>query len=353
MGIKEILQDNKVALPPDFDERLNLVILGLRKDPKFEGALQDFKGKTGGALKLPSSITSKADAVFDKTSSAVSEIKSAPSIDSEDWLGPNIINFMDVITSPAARGLLKGLFMVVFFVSYLESIPVFGNILSSALDVMVAANKMITKAIQKNLPPLVGLIPIPYASLIGIILAAMYGAFVWPLIAMVAFSRQDFTAAIESFIRAIPPPFGDTIADSFLETNRMVARINAKRVKLVNDITDALLMIADLVEDVSSRVNSGLEKVGSNVSAVTSGVGSAAEKIGKFSDRIMEAADVSLPRREATPAPSLPKIPTQAISKIPRAEFEPTPVGQGRKPLTTKRRSKHKWQTKRTRSVKR
>jgi len=319
MGIKDVLESNNVPLPPDFDERLDLVVLGLRKDPKFEDALKKFKAKTGGAFKLPSTPT----------------MKGMPSINNEDWLGPNIINFMDVITSPAARGLLKGLFMVIFFVSYLESIPVFGNILSAALDIMVAANKTITKAVQKNLPPLIGLIPVPYASLIGLILAAMYGAFVWPMVAMVAFSRQDFTSAIVSFIRAVPPPFGDTLADSFLEGNRMIARINAKRVKLVNDITDGLLIVTDLVESVSSRIQSGVDKVNSNVSAVTATVGNAAEKIGTLSNRIIEAADVALPR------------------KNPRAEFEPTPVGKGRKQLTTKRRSKYKWPTRRTRSARR
>ena len=58
MGIKDVLESNSVPLPPDFDERLNLVILGLRKDPKFEDALKSFKKKTGGALKLPANLPS-------------------------------------------------------------------------------------------------------------------------------------------------------------------------------------------------------------------------------------------------------------------------------------------------------
>jgi hypothetical protein len=198
--------------------------------------------------------------------------------------------------------------------------------------------------------------------LIGLILAAIYGAFVWPMIAMVAFSRKDFTSAIESFIRAIPPPFGDTIADSFLEANRMIARMNANRVKLVNDITGALLMIADLIDAASARINSGIERVNSNVNAVKSTVTSATDKISTLSNRIVEAADAALPGKkmpraeEPTPEPRKPRAefePTPEPRK-PRAEFEPTPVGKGRKRLTTKRRSKHnKWPTKRTRSARR
>ena len=360
--IKQVLEDNKVPLPPDFDERLNLLVMGLRRDPKFETALSEFKRAPsaphqGGATfpSIPKLPLKSADTAFEKVSALPSEIPAeapaatqAPKVDSEDWLGPNIVSFLDVVTSPAARGMLKGLFMVIFFVSYLESIPVFGSILAAGLDLVIAGNKMITKTIQKNLPPLIGLIPLPYSSLVGLILAAMYGAFVWPIVAMVAFSRQDFAVAIESFIRSIPPPFGDTIADNFMELNRMAARINAKRVKVVNDITNALLMISDLVSQVTTRIQTGIDKVNSGVSNAAAAVGSAGEKIATLSNRIVEAADVTLPRATPTASTPVPLIPPPA----------PTPVGQGRKRLTTKRRSKHKWSrssshlSRRTRSAK-
>jgi hypothetical protein len=76
-------------------------------------------------------------------------------------------------------------------------------------------------------------------------MAALFGFIVWPMIAIVSLSRQDFTAAVESFIRVVPPPFGDTIADLFLEGNRAVARLNQKRIALANDISKAFETISN------------------------------------------------------------------------------------------------------------
>ena len=292
MGLKDILATHNVPLPPDFDKRYDLVLKCLRKDPNCDAELRQYRGGfqtvTGGAS-LPTGMPKNIG---------------LPNIDSEDWMGPNIRLFLDTVTSPAARGMLKLLFMVIFFVSYLEAIPVLGNLLSVALDVMVAGSKSITKVIQTNIPPMFGLLPIPYASMVGLIASAMFGAIVWPIIAMVALSRQDFAAAMESYLRVIPPPFGSTIADNFMEANRMIARINVKRVKLATDIANGLGMVMDVINDVSDKVNAGLEKANAGVSHVKESVGDVTNKIGDFSDRIMQAADNSLPRSGTAPKPA-------------------------------------------------
>jgi hypothetical protein len=206
--------------------------------------------------------------------------------DSEDWLGPRVRWFMDAITTPFARVMLRGLFMIIFFVSYLEKLPAFGNILGAALDLMVAGAEIVTKTIQRTLPPIVGLIPLPYANLFGMMLAGLFGAIVWPLVAMISFSRQDFAVAVESFMRAIPPPFGDTIADIFTDGNRMVAKLDSRRRKLADDIVIALGTVANAVEDVYTRVNTGVEKVKGKVEEVK-GIQS---NISDLSSKIKEAA---------------------------------------------------------------
>ena len=281
MGLKDILEANKVPLPSDFDERFNLVMMGLRKDPKFDEELRKFKEQTGG-LKLSkmtdrfkSGINSVRDNIQSRVTSVTDKIPATPDtsssyappmeLDSEDWMGPRIRWFLGAVTSPYARVMLRSLFMVIFFVSYLESIPVFGNILSVGLDVMVTGGKIITKSIQKQVPFLMGLLPLPYAGLVGLIMAAIYGAMVWPIIAMVSFSRQEFTVAMESFLRAIPPPAGDMIADLFLESNRFVAKMELKRQKLADSIITAIGTVANLIEDVSNRMSNGVSKV-TNVS---------------------------------------------------------------------------------------
>jgi hypothetical protein len=278
MGLKEVLESRNIPLPSDFDDRLHVVMLGLKNDPQFKSELASFKAKTrGGAYGMPSGLPTQVN---------------LPKLDSEDWMGPKIITFLDLITSPEARGMLKALFMVIFFVSYLESIPVFGNILSVGLDIMVAGGKAITKSIQSSLPATMGLLPIPFSSIIGLMMAAVFGAIVWPLIAMVAFSRQDFAAAIESYIRVIPPPFGSIIADNFMELNRMLAKIDVKRQKLAYDITSALLMVADVIESVSSQVNENIQKVTNNVSEIQNGVSG---KIGQFSNTLKNVANAPMP----------------------------------------------------------
>jgi len=184
MGLRDALERHNVPIPADFDERLDIIVSGLKRKPDYKKKLEAFKRQKGGA-----------DPV-------------APPLkrDPEDWLGPRMRWFLVAVTSPYGRTILEGLFMVVFFLSYLESIPVFGSILSAALDLVLAGGKVLVKTVQNALPPAIGMIPLPYTSLAGIVIAAVFGMIVWPIIAIISFSRQDFVSAIESYIRIIPPP---------------------------------------------------------------------------------------------------------------------------------------------------
>ena len=333
MGLKDVLKQNKVPLPPDFDERMEIVVAALRRSPSYESKMKAFKRKQKGG----------------KTNN------------SEDWLGPQVVNFLDVITSPAARGMLRGLFAVIFFISYLEKIPIFGNILSAVLDLMIMGAKMITKTIQKNLPPVIGLIPIPFASLFGIMLAALFGSIVWPIIAMVSLSRQDFTAAVESYIRVIPPPFGDTIADLFLEGNRAVARLNQKRVALANDISKAFEVISNSFGDVAQ----GATKLGEKTKEV------AKEGVREVKEIINEPATptqtpVPTPTETTTPGTPAPE-PTPEATPSDSTKPEPEPESTTPEPTTKpesstqtagrrhrfsrRPRRKHKWRTQKQRRI--
>ena len=288
MGLKDILEANKVPLPSDFDDRFKLVMMGLRKDPKFDEELRKFKEQTGGIKlskmkdKFKSGLDSVRNDIQSRVSSVTDKIPATPNtsmslappmeLDSEDWMGPRIRWFLGAVTSPYARVMLRSLFMVIFFVSYLESIPIFGNILSVGLDVMVTGGKIITKSVQKQIPFVMGLLPLPYAGLVGLMMAAIYGAMVWPIIAMVSFSRQEFTVAMESFLRAIPPPAGDMIADLFLESNRFVAKMELKRQKLADSIITAIGTVANIIENVSSRTTSQVANISQMKDRLVNGV---------------------------------------------------------------------------------
>jgi hypothetical protein len=248
MGLRDTLEKHKIPIPEDFDERLDIIVSGLKRKSSYKQKLEKFKkhrptsgphGSRGGAEPPPV----------------------APPItpDSEDYLGPRLRWFLTAVTSPYARTMLQGIFMVVFFVSYLEKIPIFGSILSASLDVILAGGKTLVKSVQSILPAAIGVIPLPYASMVGIAMAALFGFTVWPIFAIISLSRQDFVAAIESYIRMIPPPIGDMLANTFLEGNRAVAKIDEKRIKLGNDISNGLNKISELANTVSSSMKEGFD----------------------------------------------------------------------------------------------
>ena len=137
---------------------------------------------------------------------------------------------------------------------------------------MVSGGKALIKAVQKMIPVIFGIIPLPFMSFIGIGMAAVFGLLVWPIVGLLSFTRQDFAAAIESFIRVIPPPIGDTLADVFMEANRAVARIDQKRVKLSEDIAKGIEMISKLTSGMSGKIKEGASSLASATRAAGTGI---------------------------------------------------------------------------------
>jgi hypothetical protein len=305
MGLKDILKQHNIPIPNDFDERLDVIISGLKKKPDFHDKLRKFKQTRGGA---------EPEAV-------------APPIvpDSEDYLGPRLRWFLKAVTSPYARTILEGIFMVVFFLSYLERVPIFGSILSASLDVILAGGKIMVKSVQSILPAAIGVIPLPYMSMVGISMAALFGFTVWPIFAIVSLSRQDFMAAIESYIRMIPPPIGDMLANTFLEGNRAVAKIDEKRIKLGNDISNGLNQISQLATTVSSTMKDGFASLAEQTRAAASAMPAM-------------PAMPTVPKIPAMPAmPTAPKMPAVPVA----------PVSTGGFHRRTRRKA---WRTRRTRT---
>ena len=295
------LEEHGVPLPQDFDERMRLLELGLRGNPEFDDELKKFKGDQKGG-----------QAPFFKP-------------DPDDFLGPQLRWFVDAMGSPYAQMALKTVFAFIFFVSYLEKIPMFGSVLSAALDVMIAGGKSLTKTIQSNLPPLFGLIPLPWMSLVGLSVAAVFGMIMWPMIATVSLSRQDFAFAIESFIRVIPPPIGNTVADLFMEGNRMVGRLNEKRRKLGEDVSKAFSAIGNAVEGLSEKASAQLKQGADAVATQAARVSS--------SDAMAKAKTLGTGALERAKTSSMGAL-EKAKSSVPQAAG---------KSLSRRGRKKDKW----------
>lgn len=302
MALLEVLDRHGVKYDKEeAKERLDLVLKGLRRDPAFESELAAFKAKPqkGGADEIPIPVK----------------------MTQGDFLGSEARWFVEVMGSPYARVVVRMLFAVLFFLSYLENIPVFGSILSAVLDVMLAGGRILVKSVQKALPPLIGLIPLPYMSMVGIMLAAVFGMLVWPVLAIISFSRQDFTSAIESYIRIVPPPMGDALADAFLDANRTVYKLNEKRKKLTEDIVGGLQSLMGLGKNLGSRVTQGAQTLTSQLKSLPT------------------PAVPTVP----TPAPAAP-VPAPAPAPSAPAPEALKPTG-GRQRFSRKKRRQTKWKT--------
>lgn len=277
MALLEVLDRHGVQYDKEeTQKRYDLLMKGLRRDPTFEKDLAEFKKespKKGGADEIPIPVKMTKD----------------------DFLGSEARWFVEVMGSPYAQVVIRMLFVVLFFISYLENIPVFGSILSAVLDVTLAGGRILIKTLQKMIPPVVGIIPLPFMSIVGLAIAATVGMLLWPILAMISFSRQDFTSAIESFLRVIPPPIGDAIADAFLDANRTVYKLNEKRKKLAEDLTSGLKSIMDVGNQAGTKIGEGAEKL------------------------ITTAKEVA-----SRPVPALPALPA-----APKLSFPPMPTRRG------------------------
>lgn len=314
----------------DVEDRFKLVIQGLRRSPTFETNLENYKRQSGGA--------EDTDAI---------PIPVRP--EKDDFLGPQIKWVVEGLSSPQAQSVIRVLFTVLFFVSYLESLPDFGAILSVALDVMTAGGSILIKTVQKAIPPLFGLIPLPFMNLVGIGMASIFGMIFWPLVAIVSFSRQEFTTAIQAFMRVIPPPIGDAIADTFLDVNRTVSKLNEKREKLVEQITKGLQGLVETEDTVVGKAAQGAKTL---ISRTQEAAQQAKNKIRNNSPEFTEGVGNLMNRAKSSIASVRDSNLTQNITEQARRAQETARKMASRGSIggyrfSRKQRTKNKWKTQR------
>lgn len=291
---------DKLGVPYD-PQRVEILIDGLRRKPGFAKKLEAYKRQKGGA-ETDISKMSLSDIPVPK--------RNLPG----DFLGQEARWFVDVLGTPYAQVFVRILFTFLFFLSYVESIPMIGAIISAALDVMLAGGRILIKTVQKLMPLSFGLAPLPYASMVGVAAAALFGMIVWPLLAIVSFSRQDFTSAIESFVRAIPPPMGDSLADAFLDANRTAYKLNERRKEVIEQIKDGLQAMQDVASQAGVKLQEGTKLLTDQLDTIRQGV----------------------------PTPTLPTTPAPAPA--PEASTPP-PTGARRQRFSRKQRRHSKWKT--------
>lgn len=321
-GLLRLFQKYKIEHDPeDIREKFSILIKTLRGQRKQSGgnALASRAMTALGGLRLPDKPPSISGLVAKAAGTEIPPVtvEKTP----RDFLGNAARWWVKAAESPYLSSLVRLTFFVMFFLSFIESTPVIGSVLSVALDLVLAGGKIVMKSFQKAVPSTLGLLPIPFASLLGVMLVTIVGLFIWPILAMISFGRQDFTAAIESMLRVIPMPIGDALADAFLELNHMADRVSSKKDKLVDDVWAGLQTIQSLTQQVSGVAGDALDRVKSGTESMMNAV--------------KEVQNGEIPTAEPV-----------ELDSIPVAQ----PVRGGRrKTLSNKKAKRRKWRTRRQR----
>jgi hypothetical protein len=260
-----------------------------------------------------------------------------------DFLGNGARWWVKAAASPYLGTLVKLTFMFMFFTSFLEATPLVGSVLSVALDAMTAGGRILVKILQKGIPVMFGLIPLPGAQLFGMVLVSVVGMFVWTIFAVISFSRQDFTSAIDSMLRIIPMPIGDALADGFLDINRTADQMNDKRIKLTEDVWNGLLLVQDFGTQIAEyfqtkgseaykRVKSGSDTLLDAVrgirgaEAAATAVPTATPATGPVTEPVPTATPVTEPVPTATPVAEAPPAEAPVAQEAPAPAPVPAPA---------------------------
>jgi hypothetical protein len=284
-NVKDILKSNGVVFDEEeFDVRMAMVVDALRGNYD-QDKVDEFVRGGGGGVELPKvqyggirkMLGGEKDSGDDPKPPtednpvAAAEAKKdddglvyLPGFkkDSNDFLGPWMRWFVSTLSSPnavTARLGLRVLLIVVFFVSYLENLPMVGGLLGAALDMTVGVSKAATKLIQTGIVTLFGIIP--FGGLIGFMLATLFGWFAWTLISVISFSRQDFGESLSAIIHTAPYPMGNILGDAFDAGNQSLGKLQKNTGKIWGNIKDVLRYLGGTNEKAKVGVESLINKV--------------------------------------------------------------------------------------------
>jgi hypothetical protein len=143
----------------------------------------------------------------------------------------------------------------IFILDTLENTPLFGDLIGAALDVTAAVLPVIASTIQTTTPGLVGLIPIPLAGTVGILLGWLFSlCFLW-LAMVIGISRKEFAAALEA-TAGMAPVIGPALSRGVKAAETVGTKFYNRSDKIMASISKAFGSLQGAVEKVKSTVNS-------------------------------------------------------------------------------------------------
>ena len=143
----------------------------------------------------------------------------------------------------------------IFILDTLENTPLFGDLIGAALDVTAAVLPVLASTIQTTTPGLVGLIPIPLAGTVGILLGWLFSlCFLW-LAMVIGISRKEFAAALEA-TAGMAPVIGPALSRGVKAVETVGTKFYNRSDKIMTSISKAFGSLQGAVEKVKSTVNS-------------------------------------------------------------------------------------------------
>ena len=278
--------------------------------------------------------------------------------------------------NPAIQGGIKSMQMIVrmiipfiFILDTLENTPLFGDLIGAALDVTAATLPVIASTVQTMTPGIVGLIPIPLAGTVGILLGWLFSLwFLW-LAMVIGISRKEFAAALEA-TAAMVPVIGPALSRGVKAVETVGTKFYNRADKISVSISKAFGSLQGAVAKVKSTASSlpSLDKfAGPNPPALPSLAeiqSKAAAALPPLPAPIPAAGEDPTPptasstpptpptasstSASSTPAPSAPPA-NMAPSEIPEKKaFAPVKARKSKKGgrFTRRKRSIKKWGTK-------
>jgi len=242
----------------------------------------------------------------------------------------------------------------VFILDTVQHTPLFGELIGAALDITAATLPVIATMFQSNTPAIVGLIPVPYAGTIGIILGWLFSAwFLW-LAAVIALSRKDFAGALEATAGMIPV-VGASAMKIVSSVDRVSTKLANRAEKIMASISHAYGSAMGAINKVRAKIPTSLPSVKDlkskmpTVAELKANVPNAADfkaKIPSMSDIKEKAADLkdenpkppaaedkaeAKAEAKAEPATDNSKKEADKKKEEPKKSFAPSKTRKGKK----------------------
>jgi len=261
--------------------------------------------------------------------------------------------FVDAVsTQEGAAAFLATLPKFLFILKNVESVPDFGILIAVMMDAMLAGLSTGGELFQNFMILIPGL---------GPAIVAVFGIFFWPPLAMIAFSREDFSEASEMYLKAIPFGIGKTLSTAFMKTDKFTTKFGDRfeEIKEQSQLAFGRLKetLNETANDIEANNPSLIQSLRDKADVISTKTLNTAQGLsGRAQQRIAESDLGSAYRQDRELAknkiPEPPKAPYVPGSFLPKKKTQ----GGRRKQLSTKKRSKKNktWRkTKRTKSARR